>query len=337
MKAVVYGMLLCATCAAAAVADTVVLKGGSRLEGEVRALGSRVEVTTEAGTLTLPAWRVSRVLREAPAAQEQKELTETRRALKAEIAVEFEETPLPDALSRLAAEAGLELVLAPEARKAEQTVTLERRGETGVLLRDLLAEADLRADVLPDGSVRVYRRSAAPDPKDVLEQKIEVSFAGVSLKDALEQVRQLTGANLVIGPAVREDPEPVHLQLTDARVRNVLHFLLEPGGYVYAVKEDGILHVGRPRRVHGYELRVYPVTDLLIHTGDVETSTSRKPESRAAWPQFGGRRSYAGRDEDREAGRITLHQRTDDLMVLLRGTCARERWWFHGPGRRDND
>ncbi len=354
MKAIVRGVVfLCAVVATTAVADTAVLANGARLRGEVRVRGKRVEISTENGLLTLPAWRVSRVEREAAPAQfvgarqpegaqsRTRAMARLRRALTAELAVEFEETPLPEALARIGEEAGLDLVMAPQVRELEKEVTLERTAQARSVLQEVMESAGLTADVLPDGALRVRPREAAGHTvpaADMLERRIDVDFEDIRLDEALEQIRQLTGANLVIGPEVRGGTERVELHLRDMPLETVLEFLLEPHGYAYAVKEGEILHVGARHRVQHYTVRVYPVADLLLDTGDVDSAVSGGSESRLVLPQFGSPRwNYRSRDEDREDGRIELHERTADLMMLMNRTCARRRWWFHGPGRRGED
>jgi len=57
-----------ALCATRAGADSVFLRNGTRLAGEVDTAHGEVTVKTEDGVLTLPAWRVARVERaDAPA------------------------------------------------------------------------------------------------------------------------------------------------------------------------------------------------------------------------------------------------------------------------------
>jgi len=49
-----------------ALADTVVLRSGKEIEGQVKTSSDSVRISTENGTVTIPTWRVARVTRDNP-------------------------------------------------------------------------------------------------------------------------------------------------------------------------------------------------------------------------------------------------------------------------------
>ncbi|MHC5034911.1 MAG: hypothetical protein ACYTFZ_07725, partial [Planctomycetota bacterium] len=143
-------------------ADTVVLKDGTRLTGEVTAGRERVTIRSSSGTLILPAARVGRIERaEPPADQPPRAKSAPRKApeaprvepaasvgklppvsdaLQRKITVDFEAVPLAGALEQIGELADLDVVLGAEVREDPEPVSLRLEERSVETVLELLLE-----------------------------------------------------------------------------------------------------------------------------------------------------------------------------------------------------
>jgi len=286
-----------ALCATPAKADSVFLRNGTRLAGEVDTARSEVTVKTEDGVLTLPAWRVARV--------------EWADAL-AVPSPQLAGRPAPAASSKVRAPRG-------------------------------------------PSEPAVAQPSGPPRVKNVLATRMSVDFDGVSLHDALEYVREVTGVNMALSSDVRADAEPIHLHLEQVRLETILELILEPRGFSYTVRPGQVLYV-RAGAAGNLVPRVYEVTDLLVSTEDRGlgqqgagrgggaaagrgsaaglspqfAGTSRNARAGLS-PQFAGtsrnaRTVSGGRNGQYGGNGSSITSRAENLVFIIKGTCGRGTW-----------
>lgn len=147
-----------------AQADTVVLLDGARLTGEVEVTRKGVTVRSGDGTLTLPAWRVARVVRaeassepaqkpaaeapapetaerQEPAAREKQDRPPAvARVLKQKLSVDFEGASLEDVLSYIREVTGVNMGLTAEVRADTDPVYLNLTDVTVESILELVLE-----------------------------------------------------------------------------------------------------------------------------------------------------------------------------------------------------
>jgi len=271
-----------ALCATRAEADSVFLRNGTRLAGEVDTARGEVTVKTEDGVLTLPAWRVARV-------------------------------EWADALA----------VPSPQLAASPAPA----------------ASSEVRAPRGPSGPA-VAQPSGPPRVKNVLATKMSVDFDGVSLHDALEYVREVTGVNMALSSDVRADAEPIHLHLKQVRLETILELILEPRGFSYTVRPGEVLYV-RAGAAGDLVPRVYEVTDLLVSSEDRglgqqgagrgSGAAAGRGTTAGLSPQYAGTSRNAGtvsggRNAQYGGNVSSISSRAENLVFLIKGTCGHGTW-----------
>ncbi len=127
----------------------------------------------------------------------------------------------------------------------------------------------------PD-SVGTRPRTAATRPL-LLDQVVpEVRFKGAKLTDALQKLRELTGANLVFvdhDPAT-DDFKPVTLALKNAKLSAIMAAMLDQADAdrFVASESDNIIRVGYPTPDFLRDLRVYDIRDLVTAGARLEAA-----------------------------------------------------------------
>jgi hypothetical protein len=143
-------------------ADTVVLKDGTRLTGEVATGRLRVTIRSSAGTLILPAARVGRIERAGLPAEQPREVTPAQReapvaprvkpvasagklppvseVLTGRITVDFDAVPLASALEHIGELTDLDVVLGAEVRADPEPVSLRLTEKPVETVLDFLLE-----------------------------------------------------------------------------------------------------------------------------------------------------------------------------------------------------
>ncbi len=202
---------------------------------------------------------------------------------------------------------------------------------------DEATEQPKRGDVAPREPAPVARaaprtatteQAGPPSVRAVLEQKVDIDFEATPLVDALDYLRQVTGANVVVHESVRRDVVGVHMALRDVPVRTVLDVLLKPRGFGYQERPGEILYIGP--RVQTLQLRVYPVTDLLVSTEDTGTAEgARGGAGRGGGqlnPQFGFEAGRARISAAPSSSQSPQYLRAQALVELIRQSCGRAGW-----------
>jgi len=341
--------LLAAVVVAHAQADTVVLRNGMRLKGQVSTTPTHVTIRYEGGVLELPGWQVTRIepARRVPVSRR----APTRRPGAARVAflderldVDFEDTPLKEALEFLTQNTSARMELGADVGEDEPPVSLSMQDATlRAVLERILTSRELKAWVSTQGRVRIERKSAIGQPKSgsLLEERISVDFDNTPLRDVLTYLREQTGMGLALHADVNTDADPVTLHLTDASVRRILGLVLRPRGYRYTFDSDNCLCVRKRLAAGDYTTRVYPVMDLLLSREDVTGGTSERGgmstgrtrsgsgvSSGFFAPQYGGRRTGNGDDDDDDddEGFSDVSARAQNLVLLLKQACGHGTW-----------
>ncbi len=97
-------------------------------------------------------------------------------------------------------------------------------------------------------------------------QRITVDFRETPLADAIDYLRDATGLNFHLDPAVSGSDARVTLKVKDLPVRSVLKLALAARGLQCGWK-DGVLLVG-PKTAAAMSTRIYDVRDLAVNLQD---------------------------------------------------------------------
>ncbi len=170
------------------------------------------------------------------------------------------------------------VLLAALALGAPAAFAQERPGLDAEKIREILsavaadatktAGPDLTGVSGADAEDREALRRIAP----ALERKATVSFRDTPLLDALDFFIDVSGLNVVLSPAAREQAEArkTSLRLREVTLRNILTLLLDGTDLAFGVRH-GVLWIGlrsefpRPPR-----LVIYDVSDLVHEPPDFE-------------------------------------------------------------------
>lgn len=202
----------------------------------------------------------------------------------------------------------------------------------------------------------------APDVAEVLSRKVTVDFQGTSLVDVLVYFRELTGINMAIHRDVLLETEPVYITAEDVTVETVLDLAFEDRAVGYRVIGGSVLFAYGRDGAQQYDLRFYPVADLLISTEDRRNGTAAGATSGrgglggggggggggtggtrggGGLPQFavpqampgvvgvGGAAGAVPGGATRGVGaqpRSAMQARAQNLILLIKNTCGRGTW-----------
>lgn len=196
--------------------------------------------------------------------------------------------------------------------------------------------------------------SAAPVNHQLSSLLPELKFQGVTLGDALDFLRDVSGANISVnwkaleGINVTRDTQ-VNLHLTGVPLRKALDLLLtEAGGgdTVTYVVDDGVIEVTtRELADHMMVTRVYPVEDLIMIIPDFTDA----PQFSLEAAQSGGQSSSSGSGGSGQQGQVnnilfaqngntsanaepvkTKAERAKDLVDLITSVIFPDIWTDNG-------
>ena len=201
----------------------------------------------------------------APAAGEVELLKQLKTRL---LTLDFADTPLTDCIAFIRDVTEMNFVIDPHTRDDEMRVNLRVKDLTLKHTLQLLTTMNgLDYQVLhgavyissPDrlqryGQLRWSGIGKGQDLDDTPEGKslgmlrtrrLTVNFNATPLVDVLEFIRDVSGLNVVLDPAVRETPAqslvPVHLNLKDLSLEQVLRLILMPRDCEYGIHESGVV------------------------------------------------------------------------------------------------
>jgi hypothetical protein len=177
----------------------------------------------------------------------------------------------------------------------------------------------------------------------------ELHFDGVSISDAIDFLRDVSGANMTVNWKALEEQgvskdTPINLKLREVSLRRALELVLSevggPGKLGYTVDENVIEITSQDLVDSKMYTRVYPVQDLVMEVPDFDdapdfslTSTSTNTSQNGG----GGSNSGSGTSLFTGGGgggktetTKTAAQRANDLIELIRSTIRPDIWQENG-------
>ncbi len=255
---IIAGGLAALLLSAGAAADTVVLRSGAQVSGEVFVLREKVRVENENGILIMPLSRVRRIIRHGAGEGV--------------------------AVGTRAEEHGLAAEGAPE---AGQSVSQPPEGPDAARA----AEKGRPNVALSGRGGRVPTRLL-----ELLHRPISVDFRETPLIEAVRYIQEVTEANFAYDSSdLRADPVPVDLRLKEVPLHHLLDILLEGRGLRWGVVSD-IIRIVRQTEAVRMEVRCYEVRDLQVNVIDISVSRRRRFGSYSLETDEGERAQYR-RDE----------------------------------------
>jgi hypothetical protein len=192
------------------------------------------------------------------------------------------------------------------------------------------------------------RKASDTTPAMALSRKLpELKFTQIPLGDAIDHVREATGANIHVNWRALEmlnvtREMPTSLNLRDVTARRALKALLDEtgvGDYLTYYVDEGVIEV-TTREIADNKLitRVYPVEDLVVEVPNFAGPTfNLQSQSNTASGAGGGGGSSSGLFQgsgsgDNTAGQelTTKQQRADGLVKLITETVRPEVWRDNG-------
>lgn len=200
----------------------------------------------------------------------------------------------------------------------------------------------------PTGAQRMGRTSAS------LNRNLpEMRFDGVALADAIDFLRDVTAANIVVnwraleGAGVTKDTL-INLKLRNVSLKKALSLILSEAsageGVTWTV-DGGVIEVTTTelanQRVY---TRVYPVGDLLMEIPNFTNAPNFSLDQNQAsgggggsgggssggGGLFGGGNGGGGQREDDDDETMTKQERADELLTLIRDTIYPDIWRENG-------
>jgi hypothetical protein len=172
----------------------------------------------------------------------------------------------------------------------------------------------------------------------------ELKFTQIPLGDAIDHVREATGANIHVNWRALEllnvtREMPVSLSLRDVTARRALKALLDEtgvGDYLTFYVDEGVIEV-TTREIADAKLitRVYPVEDLVVEVPNFAGPTFNLQQSTSVSGGGGGGGGSGGTlfqgGETTQGQEITTkQQRADGLVQLITETVRPEVWRENG-------
>ena len=122
-----------------------------------------------------------------------------------------------------------------------------------------------------DPAERTPKRQWSPAEKELLralEQRCSFRFQDVPLRQALEEICQTTGVNVILDELSLEQVDvssdtPVNLETQNVRLRTTLQLMLQPLKLKYRI-ENEVIKIASSFRGPRLEVRTYPVADLIV-------------------------------------------------------------------------
>ena len=200
----------------------------------------------------------------------------------------------------------------------------------------------------PPGAVTASSFGRAKDvsPSIALTKKLpELRFSEIPLEDAVEHIRDVTGANIHVNWRAMEllnvtRQTPVSLNLRDVTARRALRALLDETGMgemltFYA--DEGVLEVTTREMADSKLLtRVYPVEDLVVEVPNFAgptfnlQSASGSVSGCGGGGGGGGGQSPFGASTETAQDQTTKAQRAESLVKLITETVRPEVWRENG-------
>jgi len=196
------------------------------------------------------------------------------------------------------------------------------------------------------GFVAVPRANAQTAGQAPSNRLPELNFTGVALEDALEFLRDASGANLHVNwPALEavgvDRQTPINMRLRNVSLSRVLSLVLSEAsagtGLLTYYVQDNVIHV-TTREIADRDMitRVYPVDDLLMEIPDFigpsfDLEQDQGQTSGRGGGGGGGGTSLFSQTTDRDSDRpTTKNERAQQLIDLITSTIQPDIWAVNG-------
>ncbi len=201
------------------------------------------------------------------------------------------------------------------------------------------------SEIYPSEIAARGRTPADQQVWDQLGQSLPLQFDETPLPQVVEFLQQVTDINfLVLRRDLPPDQAPVSLMI-ETTLENGLDQIADLTGMAWKV-ENGLVKIGAPESLRDYEMRIYPVRDLLVSTEDTGQAQGARgggaaggggggggfgPQYTAASagqisPQFGvGTGGGGGGGAGQQAANV-LANRANDIITLIRQSCGQDTW-----------
>lgn len=214
-----------------------------------------------------------------------------------------------------------------------------------------LAVAAGLVTVLPPSTTEVSAQSRVSQgvAKAALSRRLpDVKLQNVSLSDAIEFLRDVSGANVVVNWRALEasgvtKETPVNVRLNGVSLRKVLSTVLNEAGagtaLTYIVDEDVIEVTTLQIADQKMYMRIYPIEDLLLEIPNFDNA----PDFNLASSNSGGQGGQGGQGggnsnplfggsggDKKEEVTKTRDERAQDIITLITETVRPEVWQANG-------
>jgi uncharacterized membrane protein YgcG len=175
----------------------------------------------------------------------------------------------------------------------------------------------------------------------------ELHFDGVSISDAIDFLRDVSGANMTVNWKALEEQgvskdTPINLKLREVSLRRALELVLSevggPGKLSYTVDENVIEITSQELVDSKMYTRVYPIQDLIMEVPDFDnapdfsltSSTTTSGQSGGSGSSGSGASLFTGGGGGKTERTKTPAQRANDLIELIRSTIHPDIWQENG-------
>jgi uncharacterized membrane protein YgcG len=175
----------------------------------------------------------------------------------------------------------------------------------------------------------------------------ELHFDGVSISDAIDFLRDVSGANMTVNWKALEEQgvskdTPINLKLRQVSLRRALELVLSevggPGKLGYTVDENVIEITSQELVDSKMYTRVYPIQDLIMEVPDFDnapdfsltSTTTNSGQSGGNGGGGSGTSLFTGGGGGKTEKTTTPAQRANDLIDLIRSTIRPEIWQENG-------
>lgn len=197
----------------------------------------------------------------------------------------------------------------------------------------------------PSEVAAITRTEADQEVYDALEEVTPLEFDEMPMPEVVDFLQQVTDINFVL---LRRDLPPDQAPVTlsiNTTLENSLDQIADLTGLRWTV-ENGVVKIGAPESLKEYELRLYPVRDLLVSTEDADTEGDDDDGGGGLGggggggggggfgPQFGSSNVFpqfdggGGGDDDDDDEESTLGERADYLILMIKQVCGEGTWMY---------
>jgi hypothetical protein len=183
-----------------------------------------------------------------------------------------------------------------------------------------------------------FNRAAATRPRVALNTVLpDLNFAGVTLGDAIDFLRDVSGSNLHVNWAAIEAvgvgrDSVINLRLRNTPLRKVLQLVLSEAGagdlLAYYVDDDVIEVTTREIADHDLITRIYPVDDLIMAVPDFVGPDLSLQGSSTGGSSSGSIVTNTGNENNKDT--MTRQQRAEELINTITAVIKPDIWQVNG-------